>query len=87
MQGMLTEKHANWPKKVGDINYYVLGRVGEHNVVVVYLNLAQLRKGVKRSIMASLYGRFRIQLGFIIGVGHEAPKEYRDMRGGDLALG
>jgi hypothetical protein len=62
---MLDEEHPNLPQDSNNTNIYTLGRIGEHNVVLVCLPAGQMRTNSAAAVAAQLKSKFTsIQFGF-----------------------
>jgi nucleoside phosphorylase len=85
-RAMLNEEHPVPPNQVGDDNTYVLGRIGQHNVVMVCLpgqygtnNAAIVSTNLKRSFPS-------IRGALMVGVGGGCPTQ-ADLNLGDVVVG
>lgn len=82
---MLDEKHQNPPKDVTDTNVYLLGRIGEHNVVIVCL--PQMGTNSAAAVSSQIRSRFiSIQFVLMVGIGGGVPSAQADIRLGDVAI-
>jgi nucleoside phosphorylase len=82
---MLDEKHQNSPKDVTDTNVYLLGRIGEHNVVIVCL--PQMGTNSAAAVASQIRSRFiSIQFVLMVGIGGGVPSAQADIRLGDVAI-
>lgn len=72
---------------VGDGNNYILGRMGNHNVVI-----ASLPTGQSGPVHAGTVGRDlgrtfpNVRIGLLVGVGEGAPSRKNDIRLGDVVV-
>ncbi|KAL4778905.1 nucleoside phosphorylase domain-containing protein [Aspergillus varians] len=86
-EAMLDEVHPSLPQPSTDHNVYILGAVGNHNVVV-----ACLPSGVYGTISAAvvvshLVSTFsRIRFGLMVGIGGGVPRDSADIRLGDIVV-
>ncbi|KAK6496419.1 hypothetical protein TWF481_002438 [Arthrobotrys musiformis] len=90
---MLDRKHNDLPPEPRDPNVYTLGRIGEHNVVIVRFE----RKGIDAAAFAveNMFFSFpNMQFVFVVGVGGGAPgpavpyhSKEEDLRLGDVVVG
>ncbi|KAL2848926.1 hypothetical protein BJY01DRAFT_246150 [Aspergillus pseudoustus] len=74
-------------KQPGDMNVYINGRIGKHNVVLCYMpgKGKGSAAGVTSSLLISYTG---IELGLVVGIcgGGPSPPEYRDIFLGDVVI-
>src|SRR5579862_7602252 len=71
---ILDEKHQNLPRRATDSNVYVLGRVGEHNVVIVCLPFGQMGTNSAAAVASQMKSRFSsIEFIFMVGIGGGVP--------------
>lgn len=85
-RAMLDEEHRPLPSHPGDNNIYILGRVGQHNVVMASLpgqygmnNAAIVATHLNRSFLG-------IRATLMVGIGGGAPSQ-ADIRLGDVVVG
>jgi ankyrin repeat protein/nucleoside phosphorylase len=83
---MLDEEHPLLPNKAGDDNFYVLGRIDQHNVVMACLpgqygtnNAAIVATNLRRSFP-------NIRATLMVGIGGGAPSQ-ADLYLGDVVVG
>ena len=88
-EGMLDEQHPNLPRSRHDMNQYILGKIGGHNVVIVCLP-----SGIYGTTSAAVVARDMqssfpsIRLGLVVGIGGGVPKlPENDIRLGDVVVG
>ena len=85
-QLMLDKVHEKLPRQENDTNTYVLGRMGEHNVVIACLpdgaygtiNAANVATNLRRSFPA-------VKVFLMVGIGGGAPSR-ADLRLGDVVV-
>jgi nucleoside phosphorylase len=78
------EKDDTYGKAGGDSNAYTTGRIGGHNVVLVFM--PGMGKGHSASVTASLRSSFEeIRLGLVVGIGGGVPSTPDD--GKEILLG
>lgn len=87
-QAFLDENHPlpeyDFPN---DTNYYTLGRIGDHNVVI-----AALPKGEYGAVSAAvvtthmLHSFPNIRVGLMVGIGGGVPSKKHDIRLGDIVV-
>jgi nucleoside phosphorylase len=82
---MLDIEHEPLPVAPGDSNDYVLGKIGNHNVVMACINEAG---GLPANIVATnLMKSFRnVRYILMIGIGGGIPSEKRHIRLGDIVI-
>jgi nucleoside phosphorylase len=85
---MLDEEHESVSIQQGDDNKYTLGKIGNHNVVI----LGAPRGAQGTSAMADVAGRIRIEfpnvnVGLMVGIGGGVPVPEQDLRLGDVVVG
>ncbi|KAH7128714.1 hypothetical protein B0J11DRAFT_277234 [Dendryphion nanum] len=86
-QAMLDEKHAEQPPDNHDPNLYTLGRIGNHNVVLICLPAGQVGIGPAAAGATRMLSKFRsIRFGLMVGVGGGVPSAEVDIRLGDVAI-
>lgn len=84
---MLDEIHPPLPRLPMDQNAYILGSIGEHNIVI-----ASLPTGVYGTISAATVGVqllssfHAIRIGFMVGIGGGVPSSKADIRLGDVVV-
>jgi nucleoside phosphorylase len=84
---MLDEEHQPLPSARGDPNYYALGRLCQHNVVI-----ASLPAGYQGTISAAVVARDlartfpSITLRLLVGIGGGVPSDTTDIRLGDVVV-
>ena len=84
---MLDEIHGELPRRGNDNNAYVLGSIGNHNIVVTCLPLAQYGNTNSAHVVTSLIHTFpSIRRGLMVGIGGGAPAQ-ADVRLGDVVVG
>jgi nucleoside phosphorylase len=84
----LDEEHKG-PKCVAqnDNNNYVLGRIGEHNVVISVLPDGEYGTASAASVASDMLHSFpNIRIGLMVGIGGGAPTEEHDIRLGDIVV-
>ncbi|CAG7554296.1 unnamed protein product [Fusarium equiseti] len=87
-QQFLDERH-NPPESVGhhDNNFYVLGRIGRHNVVMATLPEGEYGTTTAATVAKDMLRSFpNIRIGLMVGIGGGAPTEAHDIRLGDIVV-
>src|SRR5271170_2423764 len=88
-QEMLDEKHHSLPVDSSDPNSYTLGRIGDHNVVILCLPAGKTGTTSATAAAIRLKSTFpSIQFGLMVGVGGGVPSTdpSRDIRLGDVVV-
>lgn len=84
-QEMLDEEHEALPQDNNDL--YTLGRIGNHNVVLVCLPAGQLGIGPAAAGATRMMSKFKsIRFGLMVGVGGGVPSVESDIRLGDVVV-
>ncbi|KAL9079321.1 MAG: hypothetical protein Q9157_001797 [Trypethelium eluteriae] len=84
---MLDEEHKSPPPDQSDPNLYTLGRIGDHNVVLVCLSAGQIGGSSAAAVAARLKSKFKsFQFGLMVGVGGGVPSDKVDIRLGDVVI-
>ncbi|KAF4202962.1 hypothetical protein CNMCM8927_009403 [Aspergillus lentulus] len=84
---MLDEEHQPLPNARGDPNYYILGRLCQHNVVI-----ASLPAGYQGTVSAAVVARDlartfpSVTLRLLVGIGGGVPSDKTDIRLGDVVV-
>ena len=87
-QAMLDEQHPNLPQdSVVDDNIYILGRIGDHNVVLACLPGGQTGTNSATVAATQMQSTFRaIRFGLMVGIGGGVPSAKADIRLGDIVV-
>ncbi len=86
-QMMLDEEHPDLPSNGDDTNTYCLGRIGEHNVVLVCLPAGIIGIASATSVATQIKASFpAIRLRLLVGIGGGVPTEQADIRLGDVVV-
>jgi nucleoside phosphorylase len=86
-QEMLDEEHEDLEQDEHDTNIYSLGRVGEHNVVIVCLPAGLMGNNPAASVAMQLRATFRsVRFGLMVGIGGGVPSAEADIRLGDVVI-
>lgn len=85
--GMLDERHDHLPQHSHDHNNYLLGRIGEHNVVIASLP-AGVTGVISTAVVASrILSTFpSLRFGLMVGIGGGVPSQENDIRLGDVVV-
>jgi nucleoside phosphorylase len=90
VRAMLNEVHGNGRPQVihaMDQNSYILGRIGEHNVVVAGLPAGIYGTTPAATVAAHMLASFgAIRFGMLVGVGGGIPSTEHDIRLGDVVV-
>ena len=85
-EGMLDKVHPNLPCHMKDDNSYILGRIGQHNVVLAFFFLHS--PGSVATVATDLLRSFpNVRFGLMVGVGGGAPSNPSDDPLQDIRLG
>ncbi|KAL4996120.1 Pfs, NB-ARC and TPR domain protein [Aspergillus recurvatus] len=85
-EAMLDEIHEALPVQSNDHNAYLLGRIGEHNVVIACLPSGKYGTVSASSVVVQLLSSFRsIRFGLMVGIGGAVPVG-ADIRLGDIVV-
>jgi nucleoside phosphorylase len=86
-QAMLDDQYDDLPRNSGDANTYTLGRIGEHNVVLVCLPAGQTGTNAASAVVMQMKTTFcAIRFGLIVGIGGGVPSAEADIRLGDVVV-
>src|SRR5436305_720203 len=84
---MLDEEHEGFDHNANDTNIYTLGRIGEHNVVIVCLPEGQTGTNSAAAVAVQMKSAFTsIRFGLMVGVGGGVPSVEADIRLGDVVV-
>ncbi len=84
---MLDEEYQDLPQNGEDANIYILGRIGEHNVVLAGLPAGQT--GIAPATAVAMQMKFSfpaIRFGLMVGIGGGVPSKDADIRLGDIVV-
>lgn len=86
-QEMLDEEHQDLCHIANDANVYVLGRIGEHKVVIACLPEGQMGTNSAAAVAVQMQSAFpSIQFGLMVGIGGGVPSIEADIRLGDIVI-
>lgn len=86
-QEMLDEEHEDLGQDENDNNLYSLGRIGEHNVVIVCLQAGLIGNNPAAAVATQMRSTFRaIRFGLMVGIGGGVPSAEVDIRLGDVVV-
>jgi nucleoside phosphorylase len=84
---MLDAIHTSLPRPPIDQNTYILGNIGDHNIVVTYLPSGVYSNISAITVAMQLLSSFRsIRFGLIVGIGGGVPSSNADIRLGDIVV-
>jgi nucleoside phosphorylase len=84
---MLDEVHYDIPQDASHPNLYTLGRISEHNVVMVCLPAGQIGPVQPAAVVGQMMAKFSsIQHILIVGIGGGIPRAETDIRLGDVVV-
>ncbi|KAL2874905.1 hypothetical protein SGCOL_009883 [Colletotrichum sp. CLE4] len=87
-RAFLDEEHTG-PRQVAqhDNNSYVLGKIGNHNVVVATLPDGQYGTASAAAVARDMLHSFpNVRIGLMVGIGGGAPSQKHDIRLGDVVV-
>jgi nucleoside phosphorylase len=86
-QEMLDEEHEDLEQDEYDNNLYSLGRIGEHNVVIVCLPAGLIGNNPAAAVATQMRATFRsVRFGLMVGIGGGVPSAEADIRLGDVVV-
>jgi nucleoside phosphorylase len=86
-QEMLDEEHETPQYSAFDDNFYICGRVGEHNVVIACLPAGHIGANSTAVVAVQMMSTFlSIRFGLMVGIGGGVPSEEADVRLGDVVV-
>ena len=84
---MLDEEHEDLQQDEHDNNIYSLGRIGEHNVVIVCLPAGLIGNNPAAAVATQMRATFRsVRFGLMVGIGGGVPSAETDVRLGDVVV-
>lgn len=84
---MLDEEHTSLPKREGDSNSYICGRLSGHNVVIGYLPQGSQGIGAAAVVATNMKRTFaKASMGLLVGIGGGVPSQCNDIRLGDVVV-
>ncbi|KAJ5389767.1 uncharacterized protein N7496_000835 [Penicillium cataractarum] len=84
---MLNEIHPPLPRLPMDQNSYILGSIGEHNIVIASLPTGAYGTTSAATVGMQLLSSFHtIRFGFMVGIGGGVPSSNADIRLGDIVV-
>ncbi|KAL2368978.1 hypothetical protein RJ035_004831 [Blastomyces gilchristii] len=85
---MLDEEHDDPRSHGSNIDQYVFGRIGDHNVVIARLPSGQMGNSSAAAVVARLTAVFpSIRFALMVGIGGGVPSAVSDIRLGDVVVG
>jgi nucleoside phosphorylase len=86
-QELLDEEHEDLEQDEHDNNLYSLGRVGDHNVVIVCLPAGLIGNNPAAAVATQMRSTFRsMRFGLVVGIGGGVPSAEADIRLGDVVV-
>src|ERR1700744_1819241 len=86
-QEMLDEEHEDLEQDEHDNNIYSLGRIAEHNVVIVCLPAGLIGNNPAAAVATQMRVAFRsMRFGLMVGIGGGVPSTEADIRLGDVVI-
>lgn len=84
---MLDTIHPSLPRPPNDQNTYILGNIGEHNVVIAGLPSGAYGNTSATSVGMQLLSSFRaVRIGLVVGIAGGVPGNDADIRLGDIVV-
>ncbi|KAJ6011039.1 hypothetical protein N7451_002451 [Penicillium sp. IBT 35674x] len=84
---MLDSIHPSLPRPSADNNTYVLGNIGNHNIVIACLPSGAYGTISAATVAMQLLSSFRsIRFGLMVGIGGGVPSSSADIRLGDIVV-
>lgn len=84
---MLDEHHESLPQHKNDDNAYVLGRIGDQNIVIATLPDKEIGTNSAAPVVAQLSRTFdSLRFGLMVGIGGGVPSSKHDIRLGDIVV-
>src|SRR5215469_11174740 len=84
---MLDEVHNDIPQHASHPNLYTLGRISNHNVVMLCLPAGQIGTNSAAAAVSQMKAKFSsIQYILMVGIGGGAPSSETDIRLGDVVV-
>ncbi|EPS41888.1 hypothetical protein H072_4149 [Dactylellina haptotyla CBS 200.50] len=75
---MLDERHPDLPKPSNDANTYILGSIGQHNIVIACLPKGKMGANPASTVATRMIGTFQsIKVGLMVGIGGGVPPKVR----------
>jgi nucleoside phosphorylase len=86
VKAMLDEEHPKLKRKEHDVNDYILGRIGVHNVTIACLPAGLLGNGPAAIVAEDMKRSFLIKFGLMVGIGGGVWSKKADLRLGDVVV-
>ncbi|KAJ6070414.1 hypothetical protein N7467_011733 [Penicillium canescens] len=84
---MLDAPHPSLPRPPTDDNTYILGNIGEHNIVIACLPSGAYGNVSAATVAVQLLSSFpSIRFGLMVGIGGGVPSNIADIRLGDIVV-
>ncbi|CEN61296.1 hypothetical protein ASPCAL07955 [Aspergillus calidoustus] len=86
-QAMLDEIHEDLPVQPNDHNAYILGKMGNHNIVIAGLPSGEYGLVSSATVAVQLLSTFHcVRFGLLVGIGGGVPSKTTDVRLGDIVV-
>jgi nucleoside phosphorylase len=86
-QEMLDDEHEDLEHDENDNNLYSLGRIGDHNIVIVCLPAGLIGNNPAAAVATQMKATFRsVRFGLMVGIGGGVPSAESDIRLGDVVV-
>ncbi|KAL2834589.1 nucleoside phosphorylase domain-containing protein [Aspergillus pseudoustus] len=87
-RAMLDEVYDDLPVQPNDSNAYILGKIGNHNIVIACLPSGQYGLASAATVAMQLLSTFQqVKFGLLVGIGGGIPSTEVDVRLGDVVVG
>jgi nucleoside phosphorylase len=86
VEAILDEEHPRLKRKEHDVNDYILGRIGVHNVAIACLPAGLLGNGPAAVVARDMERSFPIKFGLMVGIGGGVWSKKSDIRLGDVVV-
>ncbi|EXJ63522.1 uncharacterized protein A1O5_11571 [Cladophialophora psammophila CBS 110553] len=86
-QEILDEEHKDLEQNEHDDNQYSLGRIGEYNIVIIYLPIGLIGSNPAATVATQIRSTFTsIRFILMVGIGGGVPSAEVDIRLGDVVV-
>jgi nucleoside phosphorylase len=84
---MLDEEYQDLPCEPNNTNLYILGHIGEHNIVIACLPAGQTGTYSAAGVAVQIKSKFTsIRFGVMVGIGGGVPSAEHDVQLGDVVV-
>jgi nucleoside phosphorylase len=86
-QEMLDEKHEDLEHDKNNNNLYSLGRIGDHNIVIVCLPMGLIGNNPAAAVATQIKATFKsVRFRLMVKIGGGVPSAESDIRFGDMVI-